>query len=100
MRRPRRPRRARDAGEQALVGLLDAAAAAARQAVAQTPELLPVLQEAGVVDAGGRGFTLLLDAFLEVVDGRPIPEPDDRAAPLIVEAHAAHGDVSRRCATR
>ncbi|MGZ6953900.1 MAG: DAK2 domain-containing protein, partial [Acidimicrobiia bacterium] len=43
---------------------------------------------------GGQGFTLLLDAFLEVVDGRPIPEPADRAAPLVVEAHAAHGDVS------
>jgi DAK2 domain fusion protein YloV len=47
-----------------------------------------------VVDAGGQGFTLLLDAFLEVVDGRPIPAPADRAAPHIVEAHAAHGDVS------
>ena len=29
-----------------------------------------------MVDAGGRGFTLLLDALLEVTDGRPIPEPD------------------------
>ena len=53
--------------------LLDEAAAAARQAVAQTPEMLPVLRDAGVVDAGGQGFTLLLDAFLEVVDGRPVP---------------------------
>jgi DAK2 domain fusion protein YloV len=85
---------ARDKGATSLVDLLDEAAAAARQAVAQTPEMLPVLRDAGVVDAGGQGFTLLLDAFLEVVDGRPIPEPADRAAPLIVEAHAAHGDVS------
>ena len=29
-----------------------------------------------VVDAGGKGLTLLLDALLEVVDGRPIPEPE------------------------
>jgi DAK2 domain fusion protein YloV len=85
---------ARDKGATSLVDLLDEAAAAARQAVAQTPEMLPVLRDAGVVDAGGQGFTLLLDAFLEVVDGRPIPVPADRAAPLIVEAHAAHGDVS------
>ena len=35
-----------------------------------------MLRDAGVVDAGGKGFTLLLDALLEVVDGRPIPEPD------------------------
>ncbi|MGZ6674696.1 MAG: DAK2 domain-containing protein, partial [Solirubrobacteraceae bacterium] len=46
-----------------LVDLLDEAAAAARQAVAQTPEMLPVLRDAGVVDAGCQGFTLLLDAF-------------------------------------
>jgi DAK2 domain fusion protein YloV len=85
---------ARDKGATSLVDLLDEAAAAARQAVAQTPEMLPVLRDAGVVDAGGQGFTLLLDAFLEVVDGRPIPLPADRAAPLIVEAHAAQGDVS------
>ena len=53
-----------------------------------------MLRDAGVVDAGGQGFTLLLDAFLEVVDGRTLPEPADRAAPRIVESHAAHGDVS------
>ena len=35
-----------------------------------------MLKDAGVVDAGGHGFTLLLDAFLHVVDGRPIPEPE------------------------
>ena len=85
---------ARDKGATTLVDLLDEAAAAARQAVAQTPEMLPVLRDAGVVDAGGQGFTLLLDAFLEVVDGRAIPQPADRAAPLVVEAHAADGDVS------
>jgi DAK2 domain fusion protein YloV len=85
---------ARAEGATTLVDVLDEAAAAARQAVAQTPEMLPVLRDAGVVDAGGQGFTLLLDAFLEVVDGRPVPEPADRAAPLIVEAHAAHGDIS------
>src|SRR4051812_8070913 len=83
-----------DKGATNLVDLLDEAAAAARQAVAQTPEMLPVLRDAGVVDAGGQGFTLLLDAFLEVVDGRPIPKPAERAAPLIVEAHAAQGDIS------
>ncbi len=80
--------------ETSLVDLLDEASAAARQAVAQTPEMLPVLRDAGVVDAGGQGFTLLLDAFLAVVDGRAIPEPTERAAPTIVETHAAQGDIS------
>ena len=40
-----------------------------------TPDLLPVLADAGVVDAGGAGFLLLLDALLQVVDGREVPAP-------------------------
>src|SRR5712692_5191914 len=43
-----------------LAELLEHATSAARDAVAHTPDLLPVLREAGVVDAGGRGFELLL----------------------------------------
>src|SRR5262249_29252939 len=50
-------------GEESLTALLDAAAAAARNAVAQTPELLPVLKEAGVVDARRPGFAPLSHPF-------------------------------------
>ncbi|MBK5223860.1 MAG: DAK2 domain-containing protein [Acidimicrobiia bacterium] len=60
-----------------LVGVLDAARTRGGEALERTPELLPVLAEAGVVDAGGAGFLLLLDAMLSVVDGRPLPEPTD-----------------------
>jgi DAK2 domain fusion protein YloV len=78
-----------------LVTLLEIGAEAARDAVASTPDLLPVLREAGVVDAGGKGLTLLLDAFLEVVDGRPIPEPELVDTPLKVAAHlSGEDDVS------
>ena len=45
-----------------------------------TPELLPVLADAGVVDAGGAGYLLLLDAALHVLDGEPLPEPRAAAA--------------------
>ena len=48
-----------------------APAGEAADALARTPEMLPVLAQAGVVDAGGAGFLLLLDAFLLVLDGRP-----------------------------
>ncbi len=85
---------ARDAGELALLGVLDSANEAARDAVIHTPDLLPVLKEAGVVDAGGRGFTLLLDAFLEVVAGRPIPEPQFVNTPMSVAAHLSGSDVA------
>ncbi|HEX6501274.1 MAG TPA: DAK2 domain-containing protein [Micromonosporaceae bacterium] len=50
-----------------------AAAAGASDALARTPELLPVLARAGVVDAGGRGLVVLLDALVAVVDGT-VPE--------------------------
>jgi uncharacterized protein len=77
-----------------LTGVLERAEVAAHDAVQQTPDLLPVLKEAGVVDAGGRGFELLIDAFLHVVDGRPVPEPELVATPPAVEAHLHGGDTS------
>jgi len=77
-----------------LAALLAHAADAADASVARTPDLLPVLREAGVVDAGGKGFTLLLAAFLEVVDGRPIPEPAPGLTPAAVEAHLRGDDVA------
>ncbi|MBV9254482.1 MAG: DAK2 domain-containing protein, partial [Actinobacteria bacterium] len=84
--------------EGSLCGMFDAAKAAGATALANTPEQLPVLKQAGVVDAGGAGFQLLLDAFLHVVDGRPLPEPEDvESAPAIEytpEIDAAHDSVS------
>ncbi len=50
-----------------------AAARSAREALARTPEQLPVLARAGVVDAGGRGLVVLLDALAEVLTGEPLP---------------------------
>ncbi len=59
----------------------------AADALARTPEMLPVLAQAGVVDAGGTGYLLLLDAFLLVLDGRPLPEPsgDRGAGPVLAQ---------------
>jgi fatty acid kinase len=60
---------AADHGGGSLEEVLAAAVAAARTSVAQTPELLPVLRRAGVVDAGGRGLELLLQGALAAVRG-------------------------------
>jgi DAK2 domain fusion protein YloV len=50
------------------------AAAAAREALARTPEQLAALRDAGVVDAGGRGVSVILDAAETVLTGRrPVP---------------------------
>jgi DAK2 domain fusion protein YloV len=85
-----------------LLDVLEAARSAGGEALDRTPELLPVLAQAGVVDAGGCGLLLLLDAALTVVDGRPLPEPDEStAAPQLSAAMAGvtaelghHDDVS------
>ncbi len=65
-----------DAGG-SLAEVIRAAREAGRIALANTPEQLPVLKEAGVVDAGGAGFLLLLDSALHVVDGAPLPEAEE-----------------------
>jgi dihydroxyacetone kinase-like predicted kinase len=49
------------AADGTLGAVLDAALAGARRALARTPELLPRLREAGVVDAGGQGIVILLE---------------------------------------
>jgi uncharacterized protein len=64
-----------------LLGVVERARGEAADALARTPDMLPVLAQAGVVDAGGSGYLLLLDAFLLVLDGRPLPEPSGVAAP-------------------
>jgi fatty acid kinase len=75
-----------------LVDVVERARATAADALARTPEMLDALARAGVVDAGGTGYLLLLDAVLNVLDGRALPEPPDAAGPLdvAVRAHAGH----------
>ena len=57
-----------------LAGVVRSARDTGRAALDQTPDLLPVLAAAGVVDAGGAGYLLLLDALLHVVANAPLPE--------------------------
>ncbi|HWL41688.1 MAG TPA: DAK2 domain-containing protein [Ilumatobacter sp.] len=77
-----------------LLEVLRAARAAGKQALDNTPELLPVLKDAGVVDAGGAGYLLLLDSALHVVGGDPLPdapaEVDDDPAAAERAAAVAH----------
>ncbi len=74
---------AADAGG-SLVEVIRAARDRARIALDNTPEQLPVLKDAGVVDAGGAGYLLMLDSALHIVAGDPIPEAEqfDDAGPV------------------
>lgn len=52
-----------------LVEVASAVVTSAEDALVRTPEQLPALAEAGVVDAGGRGFVVIAQALLEVLGG-------------------------------
>ncbi|MFD7655724.1 DAK2 domain-containing protein [Actinosynnema sp. NPDC059797] len=64
---------ARDCGSDELGDVATAAAGAGATALADTPRQLAVLARAGVVDAGGRGLVVLLDALAAVITGRAVP---------------------------
>jgi len=78
-----------------------AAADAAAAALAQTPDQLAVLRDAGVVDAGGRGLCVVLDVARAQVTGEPVPERPatarGEAVPDLVRnaAAPAHDDPHR-----
>jgi dihydroxyacetone kinase-like predicted kinase len=63
-----------------LAEVLRAAAAGAHEALERTPDLLEPLRRAGVVDAGGRGLTVLLDSLVPAVTGHRPMSPPPRAA--------------------
>ena len=81
-----------------LLDVLESALEAGTASLARTPQLLEVLRTAGVVDAGGQGLLLLLDALLNVVDGRPLPEAPEVAVPDLgdgaQDSHDGAGDVA------
>lgn len=62
---------------------------AAEDALAQTPEMLPVLKKAGVVDAGGQGFVEIWKGMLSVIENEQIipSEEEAQAAPKEKKAH-------------
>ena len=54
--------------------VLEAAIAEGQVALEHTTEMNPVLKKAGVVDAGGKGFLIILQGMLDQLQGKPIPE--------------------------
>jgi uncharacterized protein len=61
--------------DEAPIELLRRALEAGRVSLDHTPELLPILKQAGVVDAGGLGFLHLLQGVIAAFDGSPLPPP-------------------------
>lgn len=55
--------------DRAAVAVMRAAVEAAEEALAKTPDLLPVLKKAGVVDSGGKGLTVIYHGYYEALSG-------------------------------
>jgi len=55
--------------------ILEVAVKSADEAVQQTPELLPVLKQAGVVDSGGKGLFFIIEGMLRHAYGEPLDRP-------------------------
>ena len=70
--------------------VIRAAATAAHDSVRRTPDLLDVLREAGVVDAGGLGVAVVLDGIYAGLTGERVEAPDDEedVAPDLDAIHA------------
>lgn len=64
------------------IELLAMVVKAADESVQRTPELLPVLKQAGVVDSGGKGLFFILEGMLRHIYGQPLDTPLASVQPL------------------
>lgn len=96
---------AKDAGAAALekmeetddcIELLSYVVDVANQSLENTPNLLPVLKEVGVVDSGGKGLVLIYEGFLSALKGETIPSDKAKVGTdtIVNEAHDFHGVIS------
>ena len=84
-----------------LLTMLESMVTAAQGAVANTPNLLPVLKQAGVVDSGGQGLTVIIEGMLRYLHGesleidRMVETPIDLEEKIPPEANLDAGDVAQ-----
>lgn len=64
------------------IELLRVAVKAADESVQRTPDLLPILKQAGVVDSGGKGLYFILEGMLRLVDDLPLDQAESTVQPL------------------
>ncbi|GEN55741.1 kinase [Halolactibacillus alkaliphilus] len=63
---------------------------ASKVSLDNTPELLPVLKEVGVVDSGGKGLVVIYEAFLASLKGEALPEKDVKSIAMGDLVNADH----------
>lgn len=73
------------------VELFSAAIERGREVLAQTPEMLPVLKEAGVVDSGGAGLVIIMEGMLSAMKGKAVVLKGADSEDAAPEGNAANG---------
>src|SRR5919197_234417 len=74
--------------------VLECALSAAREAVERTPDQLALLRQAGVVDAGGEGYRLILEGIALALRGEPLPAAPTAEQPAMCPTPAAERPAS------
>ena len=64
------------------IEILEKVIVAGKESVDYTPELLPVLKDAGVVDSGGMGLFLILEGMMRYIYGEPLDTPTLAVKPM------------------
>ena len=81
----------------AIAAILEPAVEEGQESVRRTPELLPVLREAGVVDAGGHALTVIFAGVVAALRGTEAPEIDHHAPARVT--HPEHASETYRYCT-
>ncbi len=79
-----------------VVDALDYYVQEAYKVLAETPEMLPQLKQAGVVDAGGKGFAVVMEGALSALKGNPIQpqdEPEQVEDTVVDEVYLREEDI-------
>ena len=77
------------------IAVWEAICAEAEASLERTPDLLPQLKKAGVVDAGGKGFCVIIEAMLDVFKGGEIVAGDDGTAAVKVQQKSTVGSYEQ-----
>ncbi len=73
--------------------VVEKALSEAESALARTPDMLPALKNAGVVDAGGQGWVYIIKGLLLALDGKPVEREGGEVEPSKTAAAQANVDV-------
>lgn len=80
--------------ERNVTAVMNEALRAAKEALAKTPEQLPVLKQVGVVDSGGQGLVFVYEGFLSVLRGEAVPKETSISTPSLESlGEIAHDDL-------